>query len=180
MRRESAAVGGGGRLALAWLSLALAMGGSATAALRYEALAISAPKVLALAPDPRFDPSDRGTVEFWLAIAPLQPDTPADAAGNRSLCIAEHGSGEALDWRISLVTSGDSDTLRFGRPADGAHVDVPMKLRGTEYHHFAFVTAGGRTQAIVDGKRSNGIGDDRTPTPEPRSAIGPPFPTACR
>ena len=40
-----------------------------------------------------------------------------------------------------------------------------MKLRGAGYHHFAFVTAGGRTQAIVDGKHLNGIGDDRTPTP---------------
>ena len=32
-------------------------------------------------------------------------------------------------------------------------------------HHFAFVTAGGRAQAIVDGKHLNGIGDDRTPPP---------------
>ena len=73
MTIQWAAISGAGRLVLAWLLLALASPDCATAALRYEALAISAPKALALAPDPRFDPSDRGTVEFWLAIAPLQP-----------------------------------------------------------------------------------------------------------
>lgn len=141
-------------------------GASAQQASRFEPLAVERPKALELLADPRFDAAGDGTVEFTMAIAGLQPGGGPDGSGDRTLCIAEHGTGETLNWRLSLSVVNGKDLLHFGRSANEPRIEVPMDLRGTGFHHFTFITAGGRTHVAVDGVWMGGVGpDNRTPLP---------------
>lgn len=123
---------------------------SADAQLKYSPFTVEKPRALVFDADPRFQPADNGTIEMWLAVSSVQPVAGLPKEGARRLCLLEHGSGETLDWRLSLDIADGGNVLVFGRPGAG-EAQLPIQKMGEGFHHLAFVTAAGRTSILLDG-----------------------------
>lgn len=138
-------------------------GRAADAEETFRWLHIMATDALVLAADLRLHMGADGTVELWLAVAGQQ-DVVQPAEGERGPCIAQHGDEESdLVWRLSLTP--DANGLIFTSERATSDFRQHLQLAGGTEMHLAFVTAGGRTQLILDGRHVAELDPDGLPQP---------------
>jgi hypothetical protein len=166
-------------VAAATISLTLTVPTAAqTSTEQYSPLAVGPSTRTEFPADPRLDPGQEGTVELWIAARKPAPEPAAEpnedtgstedpAATDTAqpvpppalpepLCILQHGSASTGDnFRIEMWPT--LAAIYFGRDADWAVANFDFS--DGKFHHVAFITAGGTTSIVIDGKLQPRPGD---------------------